>query len=127
MQFLHPSPAARAIAVVETAEIADHNIYHLDGPGAIKHLDMLLEIKKLDAIQLGIGAGDDKGILYWVPLIKHIQAKRKSVIAYMNYDEVESFLNEVSPEGICIGVSCDSEDKARSLVERIGKRFVRMI
>ncbi len=33
-------------------------LYHMDGPGEIKHLDMLLSLKKLDAIQWVPGAGN---------------------------------------------------------------------
>lgn len=35
----------------------DNTVYHLDGPDAIKHLDALLEIEELDAIQWTPGAG----------------------------------------------------------------------
>ncbi len=36
---------------VEECRLADRNVYHLDGRNAIKHLDMLLKIPELHAIQ----------------------------------------------------------------------------
>ena len=47
----------------------DYSIYHLDGPGAVKHLDMILDIPELDAIQWIPGAGMEKeGVKRWIPL-----------------------------------------------------------
>ena len=38
-------------------EILDHSLYHLDGPDAIRHLDAILEVEELDALQFTAGAG----------------------------------------------------------------------
>ncbi len=38
-----------------------HSLYHLDGPDAIKHLDALMEIEELDALQWTAGAGQPDG------------------------------------------------------------------
>ncbi len=37
--------------IIEECSFYERTIYHLAGPGALKHLDSLLEIKELDAIQ----------------------------------------------------------------------------
>ena len=59
-------------------ETAEHSIYHLDGPGAIQHLDSLLDISSLNGIQWvplpGVGA---KPMLEWLPLLKKIQESGK--------------------------------------------------
>jgi hypothetical protein len=39
----------------------DHSIYHLDGPDAIRHLDALMEIEELDALQWTPGTGKPDG------------------------------------------------------------------
>ncbi|GHU64933.1 hypothetical protein FACS189447_02920 [Spirochaetia bacterium] len=39
----------------------NHSLYHLDGPDAIKHVDALMEIKELDALQWTCGAGKPDG------------------------------------------------------------------
>ena len=39
----------------------DYSLYHLDGVGAIRHLDALLEIEELDALQWTPGVGQPQG------------------------------------------------------------------
>ena len=47
----------------------DYTLYHLDGPDAIKHLDALMEIEELDALQWTPGAGKpDGGDELWYPI-----------------------------------------------------------
>jgi 5-methyltetrahydrofolate--homocysteine methyltransferase len=47
----------------------DHSIYHLDGPDAIRHLDALMEIEELDALQWTCGAGRPDGANpMWYPI-----------------------------------------------------------
>ena len=41
----------------ETCRILDRTLYHLDGVGALNHLDSLLSIEELDAIQWIPGNG----------------------------------------------------------------------
>ena len=44
--------------VVEQCRRLDRSIFHLDGPGQIAHLDMLLDIEELDGIQWVPGEGN---------------------------------------------------------------------
>ena len=46
-------PAQRA-----ELENLDHSIYHLDGPGAVQHLEALCSLERLDMIQWQPGAGN---------------------------------------------------------------------
>ena len=43
--------------LVNEINYLDYSIYHLDGPDALKHLDMILEIPRLNAVQWVPGAG----------------------------------------------------------------------
>ena len=62
------------------AEIAwlDRTVYHLDGPGALRHLDTLLDIGQLDAIQFVYGDGA-KPASRWMHVFKRIQAGGKNL------------------------------------------------
>ena len=51
--------------LVEECRFLERSIYHLDGPGALKHLDMILSIPELDAAQWVPGAGNE-GYARWV-------------------------------------------------------------
>ena len=110
--------------LVETMRSVDHRIYHLDGPGALHHLETLLDIPEIHAIKWVPGDGQP-GILHWVPLVRRIQEKGKGVVVYARPEEVEPLLAEVRPEGLFVGTTCDSEDEARSLLERVASLFLR--
>jgi hypothetical protein len=49
-----------------------HNIFHLDGKGMLRHLDRILAIPQILAIQWVHGVGNDAPIMQWLPVIKKI-------------------------------------------------------
>ena len=100
----------------------DRSIYHLDGPDALKHLDLLLDISNLNAIQWVAGAGQKKeGIAKWIPLYRKIQAKKKAIIVYCQPNEVDFILENLSPEGLLIVPTCSSEKEAIELLSEKGE------
>jgi len=101
----------------EVSEWLDACTYHLDGPGAFQHVDRLLQIKRLHAIQWSPGSGETQGI-YWLDLYKRIQAGGKGVVIYLPYEEVEQAVRELKPEGLFIMTGAPSVDAAEALLER---------
>ncbi|MBI2940158.1 MAG: hypothetical protein HYY04_06925 [Chloroflexi bacterium] len=93
----------------------DHSVYHLDGPGAVHNLDILLEMGRLDAIQWVPGAGNT-GAERWLPLLKRIQAAGRAIQYHVQPDEVELVLRELSPRGLMLVTTCATEAEARNLV-----------
>jgi hypothetical protein len=88
----------------EQCEWLDYSLYHLDGTTCLQHLDYLLEIEALDAIewtpQAGLAGG---GTADWYNLYKRIKAGGKSVQAVgVEVDEVIPMLDAVGPEGVYI-------------------------
>ena len=106
--------------LIETMHTVDHRIYHLDGPGAFQHLDALLDLAEVQAIQWVPGAGQ-KAILQWIPLIQRIQGRGKSIIVYATPEEIEPLLQEVQPEGLCISTQCETEQEARRLLASVDR------
>ena len=103
--------------IIKEINYLDYSIYHLDGPDALKHLDMLLEIPGLNAIQWLPGAGLAKeGVAKWIPIYKKIQAKRKSIIVYCRPNEVNFVLENLSPKGLLISTGCSSQQEAQQLL-----------
>ena len=99
----------------------DYSIYHLDGPDALKHLDMLLEIPRLNAIQWVPGAGMVKeGVARWIPIYRKIQAKKKAIQVLCQPGEVDFVLDNLEPEGLLIFTGCSSEKEAKELLLRTG-------
>lgn len=81
----------------------DTSIFHLDGPDAVRHLDMILEVKDLDAIQWIPGAGRP-GAKAWLPMLRRIQKSGKSVFIHAPPQDVEEILCALSPRGLMIQV-----------------------
>jgi hypothetical protein len=110
--------------LLESMSRVDHRVYHLDGTVALQHLPTLLALPELHAIQWIPGAGHEAA-LQWVPLIREIQSKSKSVVVYCEAAEVEPLLSEVRPEGLCVYASCDTETGARALLDRVRRQPLR--
>jgi len=105
-------------AIEQQTEWVGRTIYHLDGPGAVRHVDALLALPKLDGIQWIPGAGAPP-VSEWIPLLKHIQAAGKLVVLYCEKWEVEKLLTELRPEGLLLSTVCSSVEEAESLLRKV--------
>lgn len=83
------------------------NIFHVDGKGVARHLDKILELPEINAIQWVQGMGLDAPIMQWVPLIKKVQAAGKSLVIDLQVSELDSFMKEIRPEGILLCIDAD--------------------
>jgi hypothetical protein len=110
--------------LVRAMRAADHVIYHLDGTDALRHLDALLALPEVEAIQWVPGAGRE-AILQWVPLVRRIQAAGRSVQAIVRPEEVLPLVDAVPPEGLLCAVSCGTRAAGEALLEAVERRFAR--
>ena len=94
----------------------DANIYHMDGPGAIKHLDRLLNLKKLQGIQWVPGAGQPSAS-YWLPMLRKIQDSGRMIQVNVELDELETMLKHLRPEGVFYNLSCRDEEEAAEVLK----------
>jgi hypothetical protein len=94
----------------------ERTVYHLDGPGAVRHLDALLSLPELDGIQWVPGAGAPPAS-EWIPLLRRIQAGGKLLQTYCEPREVEVLLAELAPEGLLLTTSVASEEEANKLLK----------
>ena len=86
-----------------------HNVFHLDGKGVANHVEHILALPEINAIQWVQGVGDDLPIMQWVPFIKKIQKAGKSVVVDLHISELDSFMKEVKPEGILLCIDAVPE------------------
>lgn len=62
----------------------DYSVYHLDGPGAVQHVDALMEIPRLNALQWTAGSGQpDAGSTKWYPIYDKVRRAGKSLWLYL--------------------------------------------
>jgi len=97
------------------AELFRHNVFHMDGPGVARHVDAILTLPNLAAVQWVQGYGRDKPIMQWVPLIQKIQEAGKSVIVDLELDELEPFMAAVDPTGIMFWIPAEPKDQPEVL------------
>ncbi|MGL4650241.1 MAG: hypothetical protein ACRC1H_12610, partial [Caldilineaceae bacterium] len=102
-------------------EAMTHNIYHVDGPGVARHIESILTLPNVQAIQWVQGVGNDKPILQWVPLIQKIQAAGKSVVVDLERHEFEPFLSAVRPEGVFLCLPSTDEEDELAVLARLEK------
>ncbi|MDR0719177.1 MAG: trimethylamine corrinoid protein 2 [Treponema sp.] len=98
------------------AELAylDASIFHLDGPGALRHLDRLLEIKELKGIQWVYGAGQP-GAAHWLPVLQKIQAAGKAFQIHTSAEDIPVLLENLAPEGAMYMTGARNEAEARDI------------
>lgn len=98
-------------AIEEETEFLDHSIFHLDGKGALTHLDDLLSLKKLDVIQWVSGDGNPPP-WEWVDLLKKIQKAGKGVwLGGLNFEIIKKLSKELRPKGLIYDVGYVSSVK----------------
>lgn len=79
-------------------------VFHLDGPGAARHIDALLEVPHLEAIQFTPGEGTPSA-LAWLDMFKKVQAKGRSLLIITPPHEVIELCESLRPEGLAILLS----------------------
>lgn len=85
--------------IVRECRHMDHCVYHLDGPGALRHLDALLAVPEIQAIQWVFGAGGGRWT-DWIDVYQKIQKAGKNVLLYLNAREIDPLFEHVSPDGL---------------------------
>ncbi|MDE7455568.1 MAG: homocysteine S-methyltransferase family protein [Prevotella sp.] len=106
----------------EQCQKIDYTLYHLDGVGAMHHLDALLEIKELNAIQWTPGVGEPQGgSPKWYDLYKKILAGGKSIMAcWVTLDELRPLLDNIGGDGVHLEMDFHNErevEQAMRIVE----------
>lgn len=96
-----------------------NTIYHLDGIGELPHLDQILSIPELNAVQWVYGTGQP-GPYAWLDVYKKILNAGKQIMIIENgmdngYEELRPHLGR-SPY-VCIWATPETRDRAMKIVE----------
>jgi hypothetical protein len=103
----------------DIASVVDYPLYHLDGVGAIQHLEDLLDVDEIRAIQWVPGAGKER-IGQWYDLINRVKDSGKSIQVFAEPDEVPDLVSAVGPDRLLISVKNCTFHDAEKLMETYG-------
>jgi len=126
--MLSPAMFRRFVVPGLTAQCdwLDYSMFHLDGEDATQHLDALLEIDSLNAVEwtprlLYTGEADEAGgSPKWYDLYRRIQAGGKGVQAIcVRPEQVVPLLDAVGPEGMYLSVHAPDLETAEGLLRDV--------
>lgn len=98
------------------SEFLEYPLYHFDGIEQIRHLDTLLAVDKLKAIQWTSVVGQPSPLNYMKEL-KKIQEKGKGLLLTLKPEEIEPAMQELSSKGLFILAEADSREQADAIVK----------
>jgi hypothetical protein len=102
------------------ASYFDANLFHLDGPGALKHLDRLLQIPTINGIQWVTGDGAPPPSK-WKDVLVKIQNAGKNIHISVSPDELPVLAQYLAPEGVLLNVGCRNQAEADDVVKMADK------
>lgn len=102
-------------AIEAQTRMVDRTIYHLDGPDAVRHLDSVLALPDLDAVQWVQGAGAPPA-REWVDLLKRIRHAGKAVYCYCEPEEIIPIFEQLDPSGVMLVAECETQGQADSII-----------
>ncbi len=102
----------------------ERSIFHLDGPQALRHLDLLLECPQLNAVQwvYGEGHGPAAG---WLEVYRRCRQAGKSVqVVAADAADALTVLDALGPKGVWLTVTkpFDAADEAEAFLREIACR-----
>lgn len=98
----------------------DFPVYHFDGIEQERHLNHLLSLKKLMAIQWTEVAGQASPTKY-IPVLKRMQQAGKRLIIMCSKNDIVTLLENLSSKGLYLNLSADSPDEADEIVRLVEK------
>lgn len=107
--------------ILKEIDMLEGSIYHLDGPGALRHLDRILEIEKLDGVQWVPGAGAAPA-REWIPVLKKIQKAQKLINITCEPEDIVPICEALEPEGVSLILNgCKTPEEFDELLQQAGR------
>jgi len=91
--------------------------YHLDGPGAVHHLDCLIRSPSIRFIQWVPGAGVPPNGPAWIELYRAVQAAGRGLDLSVPRENMEYLIRHLRPEGVVLRTHVESPEAADELVD----------
>ena len=110
-QFVEPELRAQA-------DFMDYSLYHLDGMEQIRHLDTLLSIENLHAVQWTQVAGQPP-CTEFIPELQKIQKAGKKLILQISPRHIETLMQNLSSKGLLLNLAARSQEEGQAILKDI--------
>ena len=101
-------------------ELLDYPLYHFDGIEQIRHLDSLLSIENLKAIQWTQVSGQPPATDY-IPELKKIQSAGKNLVILVQPQQIEPLMAQLSSKGLYLIADAETKQEADQIVNLVAK------
>jgi len=100
----------------------DRNIFHLDGPSALPHLESVLEIPNLHALQWVYGAGHEPASR-WIDVYRRALDRGLSVQAIcVDLEDAKSVMDALPAKGVWLDVGgAYDRETAEAFLRDVGR------
>jgi len=99
----------------------DVAVYHLDGPGAIRHLEAVCEVPKVRAIQWIPGTGASWRVADWLSLYRRIIDLGRGIWLWCEPDELDLVFDQLDPDLLFLNMAAESLERGREILARIDR------
>jgi hypothetical protein len=104
-------------SIVREMRYLDCNLFHLDGPNALQHLDALLDLPELNGIQWVYGAGQGPAAR-WIDIYKRVQAAGKCIqVGCQDFEDARRVAEHLRPEGVWFTLGSFPRTEAEAIVK----------
>lgn len=106
--------------LAEQVAFLDRSLYHLDGVDALRHLDLVLSLERLTALQWTPGSGKpDGGDECWDFIYRKALDRGKCIYALVAPPNVEGFIRRFGSRGVYILTQAEDAEAAEALVKSV--------
>ncbi len=85
--------------LIDDTTAIDNTIFHLDGPGEVQHLDDILKIEKLDAVQWVPGTGNPSS-KEWPQIFDKIRSNGKNIYLVGRFEDMDAICERIGTQGV---------------------------
>jgi hypothetical protein len=107
--------------IIRQAVTVGRSIFHLDGPGAARHIQALLDTPEITAIQYVTGAGNSA--LTHLEMLKTIQKHGRPLQVTVPVQEAVELSRALDPSGLCLLVEGDLGPQGMDALHREFSRY----